>query len=168
MHKEIVERKKIPVMLLLFILLITFICLSDLLSKISIGNINIRIFVTIFFSTIMIALCYIEFSRCKVKYKYSIVADQFIIHKIRGEEVTIVEDIKLRNIEFIGNYCNCSANINISSSKRYICSIFIGSKRCCVHKVGDKFKKFYFEPSDGLMNKITLLKQKPLFLNNKQ
>jgi hypothetical protein len=163
MHKEIVERKKFPIMVLLFITLITFICLSDLLSKISIGNINIKTFVAMFFNTLMIAVCYIEFSRCKVKYKYSIVADQFIIHKIRGEEITIVEDIKLKNIEFIGKYCNCKADINISSSKKYICSTFIGSKLCCVYKAGDKFKKFYFEPSDGLMNKITLLKRKPLF-----
>lgn len=163
MHKEIVQRKKIPVVILLFIILITFICLSDILSKISIGNINIKIFVTMFFNVLMITLCYIEFSKCKVKYKYSIVADQFIIHKIKGEEITIVEDIKLKNIEFIGKHGNCDADIHISSSKKYICSAFIGSRFCCVYKVGDKFKKFYFEPSDGLMNKIRLLKEKPLF-----
>ncbi len=144
-------------MVLLFIMLITFICLSDLLPKISIGSINIKTFVTMFFNTLMIALCYIEFSKCKVKYKYSIVADQFIIHKIKGEEVTILEDIKLKNIEFIGKYSNCNTKISIlRSSKKYICSTFIGSKFCCVYKVGDKFKKFYFEPSDGLMNKIRL------------
>lgn len=163
MHKEIVERKKFPVIVLLFITLIAFICLSDLLSKISIGSINVKIFVTMFFITLMIALCYIEFSKCKVKYKYSIVADQFIIHKMRGEEVTIVEDIKLKNIEFIGKYSNCNEDMHISSSKKYICSTFIGSKFCCVYKVEDKFKKFYFEPSDSLMNKIRLLKEKSIF-----
>ena len=166
MYKEIVERKKVPVMVLLFITLITFICLSDLLSKISIGSINIEIFVTMFFNVLMIALCYIEFSKCKVKYKYSIVADQFIIHKIRGEEVTIVEDIKLKNIEFVGKHCNCHTEIPISSSKKYICSTFIRSKFCCVYKVDDKFRKFYFEPSDGLMSKIILLK-KNIISNNK-
>ena len=108
MYKEMVQRKKFPAVVLLFITLITFICLSDLLPKISIGSINIKMFVTMFFNTLMIALCYIEFSKCKVKYKYSIVADQFIIHKIRGEEVTILEDIKLKNIEFIGKYSNCN------------------------------------------------------------
>lgn len=163
MHKEIVERKKFPVIVLLFITLIAFICLSDLLSKISIGRINVKIFVTMFFITLMIALCYIEFSKCKVKYKYSIVADQFIIHKMRGEEVTIVEDIKLKNIEFIGKYSNCNEDMHISSSKKYICSTFIKSKFCCVYKVEDKFKKFYFEPSDSLMNKIRLLKEKSIF-----
>ena len=163
MHKEIVQRKKIPVVILLFIILITFICLSDILSKISIGDINTKIFVTMFFNILMITLCYIEFLKCKVKYKYSIVADQFIIHKMKGEEITIVEDIKLKNIEFIGKYSNCNGDIHISSSKKYICSTFIGSKFCCVYKVGDKFQKFYFEPSDGLMNKIRLLKEKPLF-----
>lgn len=163
MHKEIVQRKKIPVVILLFVILVAFICLSDLLSKISIGNIDIEIFVTLFFNTLMIVLCYIEFSKCKVKYKYSIVADQFIIHKIRGEEVTIVEDIKLKNIEFIGRYNNCNSDIQISGSKKYICSSFFPSKFCCIYKVEDKFKKFYFEPSDGLMNKIRLLKEKPLF-----
>ena len=163
MHKEIVERKKLPVMVLLFITLITFICLSDLLSKISIGSIHIKMFVTIFFNILMIALCYVEFSKCKVKYKYSIVADQFIIHKIRGGEVSIVEDIKLKNIEFIGKHNNCNGDFHISSSKKYICSTFMTSKFCCIYKVEDKYKKFYFEPSDGLMNKIRLLKEKPMF-----
>jgi len=162
MYKEMVQRKKFPAVVLLFITLITFICLSDLLSKISINSINIKTFVTMLFNTLMIALCYIEFSKCKVKYKYSIVADQFIIHKIRGEEVKILEDIKLKDIEFIGKYNNCNTDIHISSSKKYMCSTFNGSKFCCVYKVGAKFKKFYFEPSDGLMNKIKLLKAKPL------
>jgi hypothetical protein len=163
MYKEIVQRKKFPVIVLLFVTLVTFICLSDLLSKINISNINVKVFVTMFFNALMIALCYVEFSKCKVKYKYLIVADQFIIHKIRGQEITIVEDIKLKSIEFIGRYSNCNSNIHISSSRKYICSTFIGSKFCCVYKVEGKFKKFYFEPSDGLMNKIKLLKEKPAF-----
>ncbi len=163
MYKEMVQRKKFPAIVLLFITLITFICLSDLLPKLSIGSINIKTFVTMFFNTLMIALCYVEFSKCKVKYKYSIVADQFIIHKIKGEAVTILEDIKLKNIEYIGRYCNYNSNIHITSSKKYICSTFVVSKFCCVYKVGDKLKKFYFEPSDGLMKKIRVLKEKPLF-----
>jgi hypothetical protein len=95
MYKEMIKRKKFPAVVILFFTLITFICLSDLLPKISIGSINIKTFITMFFNMLMLALCYIEFSKCKVKYKYSIVADQFIIHKIKGEDVKILEDIKL-------------------------------------------------------------------------
>ncbi|MGH4125931.1 MAG: hypothetical protein ACREV6_23750 [Clostridium sp.] len=163
MYKEMVQRKKFPAVVLLFITLITFICLSDLLPKISVGRINLKTFINMFFNTLMIALCYIEFSKCKVKYKYSIVADQFIIHKIIGEEVRILEDIKLKDIEFIGKYSNCNADVHITSCKKYICSTFNGSKFCCVYKTGDKFKKFYFQPSDGLINKIRSIKAKPLF-----
>ncbi|MBZ9684893.1 hypothetical protein G9F72_000775 [Clostridium estertheticum] len=163
MYKEMVQRKKFPAVVLLFITLITFICLSDLLPKISIGSINLKTFITMFFNTLMLALCYIEFSKCKIKYKYSIVADQFIIHKIKGEDAKILEDIKLKDIEFIGKYSNCNADIHVSSSKKYLCSTFNGNKFCCVYKAGDKFKKFYFEPSDGLMSKIRSIKAKPLF-----
>ena len=158
-----VQRKKFPAVVLLFITLIIFICLSDLLHKIGIGSINLKAFIKMFFNTLMIALCYIEFSKCKVKYKYSIVADQFIIHKIRGEEVKILEDIKLKDIEFIGKYSNCNTDIHIDSSKKYICSTFNGGKFCCVYKAGNKFKKFYFEPSEGLMNKIKSIKAKSAF-----
>jgi len=160
MYKEMVQRKKFPVVVLLFITLIMFICLADLLPKVIMGSINIKTFVTLFLYILMIALCYMEFSKCKIKYKYLIVADQFIIHKIRGEEVTIREDIKLKDIEYIGKYSNYSSDIHISSSKKYICSTFIGSKLCCVYKAGSSFKKFYFEPTDGLMNKIRSLKEK--------
>jgi hypothetical protein len=163
MYREMVQRKKFPVVILLFITLIAVICLSDLLPNINVGSINIKAFITMFFNTLMVAICYIEFSKCKVKYKYSIVADQFIIHKIKGEEVKILEDIKLKDIEYIGKYKNCKTDIRVSSSKKYICSTFAQSKFCCVYKLGDQFKKFYFEPSDSLMNKITLLKEKQVF-----
>ncbi|MCB2291217.1 hypothetical protein LGK97_15930 [Clostridium sp. CS001] len=162
MYKEMVERRKAPAMVLLFVVLITFICLSDILPRMNIGIISIKAIAKMFFTTLMIALCYIEFSRCKVKYKYSIVADQFIIHKIRGHEVTILEDIKLKNIDFIGKVENYKADIHISDSKKYSCSTFFSSKFCCIYKVEGKFKKFYFEPSEGLINKIRLLKGNPV------
>ena len=163
MYREMVQRKKFPAIVLLFVTLIAIICLSEILPKISIGSINIKTFATMVFYILMVALCYMEFSKCKIKYKYSIVADQFIIHKIKGEEVKIQEDIKLKDIEFIGKYSNCNTDIHISSSKKYMCSTFNGNKFCCVYKSGEKFKKFYLEPSDGLMNKIKALKAKPLF-----
>ncbi|MBW9152368.1 hypothetical protein [Clostridium estertheticum] len=163
MYKEMVQRKKLPALVSLFIILIIFICLSDLLPKVSIGRINIKTLVNFIFNMIMIALCYMEFLKCKVRYKYLIVADQLIIHRIIGQEVTIREDIKLKDIEYIGKYSNYSSDNHISSSKKYICSTFIGSKFCCVYKAGNKFKKFYFEPSDGLTNKIRLLKEKAAF-----
>ena len=158
MHKEMVERKKVHAMVLLFIVLIAFICLSDILPNINVGVINIKTLATMGFITIMIALCYIEFLRCKVKYRYSIVADEFIIHKVKGNEVTILEDIKLKNINFIGKNQNYKADIHISHIKTYMCSTFFRNKFCCVYKADDKFKKFYFEPSEGLMNKIRLQK----------
>ena len=163
MYKEVVQRKKFPAMVFLFIVLITFICLSDLLTRISLGSINIKTVVTVFFSIIMVILCYIEFLKCKVKYKYLIIADQFIIHKIKGEEVTILEDVKFKNIDFIGKCTNCNANVHSSNSRKYVCSTFLRSKFCCVYKSEDKLKKFYFQPSDSLMNKIMLLKENQYF-----
>jgi hypothetical protein len=163
MHKEIVERKKFPAMVFLFITLITLICLSDILTKIGLGSVNMKTIIIVLFSILMIILCYIEFLKCKIKYKYLIVADQFIIHKIKGEEITVLEDVKFKNINFIGKCSNCNANIHISTSKRYICSTFLRSKFCCVYKSEGKFNKFYFEPSEGLINKITLLKENQYF-----
>lgn len=158
MHNEMVERKKVPAMAVLFIALIVFICLSDILPNMKIGIINIKKLSTMTFTATMIALCYIEFSRCRVKYKYSIVADEFIIHRVKGNEVTLLEDIKLKSINFIGKNQNYKSNIHISDIKTYMCSTFFRNKLCCVYKADDKFKKFYFEPSDGLMNKIILQK----------
>ena len=167
MYKEMVERKKFPAIVFLFITLIALICLSQILTTISLQIVNIKTIVTVFFSILMIALCYIEFSKCKVKYKYLIIADQFIIHKIKGEEITVLEDVKFKNINFIGEYRNCNSNIHISASKKYICSTFATSKLCCVYKTEGKFKRFYFEPSEGLLNKIMLLKENQYFNNKK-
>ena len=162
MHNEMVERKKVPAIGVLFIALIVFICLSDILPNMKVGIINIKKLSEMTFTATMIALCYIEFSRCRVKYKYSIVADEFIIHKVKGNEVTLLEDIKLKNINFIGKNQNYKSNIHISNIKTYMCSTFFRSKLCCVYKADGKFKKFYFEPSEGLINKIRLLKGKPV------
>ncbi|ARC83239.1 putative membrane protein [Clostridium argentinense CDC 2741] len=157
MYKEIIYRKKLPVLLFLFGIMLIFILLSDFINSL-IGS--MRFVCNIFFLFLTIGCCIFEAYKCSIKYKYSIIADQLIIHRIRGDAQFLVEDVKIKDIEYIGQCSQGSKFFRIISPKKYICSIFKLNKYCCVYKMNGKISKFYFEPSNTLVQKLKNVKEK--------
>jgi hypothetical protein len=51
---------------------------------------------------------------------------------------------------------------SVTSSKKYVCSIFNFNPYCCIYRDGDKLKRFYFEPSNNFIEKIKLNREKRL------
>lgn len=162
MHKEIIARKKAHGFFVIFIFLIFTLFLVQAIQKVELYGINIGYIISILLEALVIVGIIFEFIKCKVKYKYFIVADQFIIHKIKGAEDKVVENIKIRNIEFIGRLKEYKTNSNFECTRKYTCSLFKRDLYCCVYKEGNKLKRFYFEPSISLLQKINSLKQKRL------
>ncbi|MBS5823446.1 MAG: hypothetical protein KID00_06230 [Clostridium argentinense] len=157
MYKEIICRKKLSVLLFLFMVILIFILLSDFINSF-IGS--MRIVCNTFFLFLTIGFCIFEAYKCSIKYKYSIIADQLIIHRIRGDVQFLVEDIKIKDIEYVGQCSQGSKFFRLISPKKYICSIFKLNKYCCVYKMNGKISKFYFEPSDELVQKLKNVKEK--------
>lgn len=162
MYKETITRRKLPSMVKLFTILVIALFLGEIIKGFTINGQEVGEIAIIFCATLVIMTLIFEVFRCRVKYTYSIIADQFIIHKIKGTEDKVVENIKLRNIEYIGKNDMPKFKESIISSKKYICSILNLSPYCCVYKDGDRLKKFYFEPSSNLIEKIKINREKRL------
>lgn len=162
MYKETISRRKLPSIVKLFTILVAALFLAEVIKDITINGQDIGRIAIVFCTALVVLTLAFEIFRCRVKYTYSIIADQFIIHRIKGSEDKVVENIKLRNIQYIGRNDMPKLNEGIKSSKKYVCSIFNLSPYYCIYKDGDKLKRFYFEPSTRLIEKIKVNREKRL------
>lgn len=169
MYKEIIFRKRLPVVLTFFfaIILILYMIKIAEIFKLVPGNMG-RV-LDLASLVMVISFGYYEFEKCRIKYKYSIIADQLIIHKIKGEEQKLLEDIKIKNIQYIGPSSKLQGKGKHCKTKKYICSILNFNKNCCIYDDGTKELKIYFEPSAELIEKVKCIKQKneSCYQNNK-
>ncbi|WP_125154550.1 hypothetical protein [Clostridium rectalis] len=162
MYKETVTRRKLPSLVKFFAILVCTLFFLEIIETLPISKEYIGKVIMGLCSILVLVALIFEVFRCRVKYTYSLIADQFIIHRIKGEEDKVVENIKVRNIEYIGKKDLSKFRSNISSSKRYICSVLNFKPYCCVYKDGNKLRKFYFEPSNNLIEKIKFHRKKRL------
>ncbi|MBU3196893.1 hypothetical protein [Clostridium algidicarnis] len=162
MYKEVVTRRKTPFIAAMLLGLVIMIVISNIVEQIKISNYEIG-FITnpvLFVITAMVII--LELIKCRVKYKYSIIANQLIIHRLKNNNQSVVENVKIEDIVFIGKTkdikgCinkNIKKTLNSISAKRYVCSMSMFNQYCCIYKYGDKYKRFYFEPSIQFLNKI--------------
>ncbi|WP_027633522.1 hypothetical protein [Clostridium hydrogeniformans] len=155
MYKEIVEIRKTPRIIGVLVLMCLMIMFSNLIENIKVFNFKIGFITDPLIILITVLFMAFEFLRCKVRYKYSIIADQLIIHKLKDRHQAIEENIKLKDIVFVGKAKELKKKLNISSSRYYICSLTRFNEYCCIYKDGNSYRKFYFQPSSNLIVKLT-------------
>jgi hypothetical protein len=154
MYKEEVVRKKLPVILGMFLLLTATIFVADLIARIEVGETSVAIVTSPVLMIFMGAMVMFSIIKCRERFRYSIIADQLIIHRIIKDEHVVVENIKLKDIEFIGRPCNLRSKLDVKAVKRYVCSTFRFKTYCCIYKEGSSLKKFYFQPSECFISKV--------------
>ncbi|EJO5346128.1 hypothetical protein NRP93_000162 [Clostridium botulinum] len=162
MYKETVARRRVPVLFFMLILLVGILFLLELVKNIKFYGYKLDEILSAFLLSIVILVSFWEVFKCKVKYSYFIIADQFIIHKIKGNYDKVVENIKLKDIIYFGKCAGIKSKINISKCNKYTCSLLNRDAYCCIYKDGNKTKKFYFEPSSNLIAKIKYFSNKRL------
>jgi hypothetical protein len=155
MYKEEIMRRKLPVILELFALLTVTIFLSDILEGIRVSNRTIGFVTNPLLIIFMGAMIIFSITICREKYRYSIVADQLLVHKIINGEQVVVENIKLKDIKYIGRTTKLKDKLSVIYGKRHSCSIFTFNTYCCIYKQGDIIKKFYFSPSGDFISRVS-------------
>lgn len=158
MYKEIISRRKLFSMIKLFIMLIAILFLEQFVK--SVNMINNRTGIMSFIYIIIIAIIVLEIFRCRVKYSYCIIASQLVIHKIKGDEHEVVENIKIKDIKNIIEKKFVFSNNKIHSCNKYIMNIFKLKTYCCVYNDGKKLKRFYFDPSNNFIEKVKFNRNK--------
>lgn len=161
MYKEEVMRKRLPVILEILVLLTLTIFISNFIEKISLSNHSIGTIANPVLMIFMSVIIILGVVRCREKYRYSIIADQLIVHKIVKGEQIIVENIKISNIKYIGRVSKIKDKFSIKYTRRYCCSLYNFKTFCCIYKEGDTIKKFYFQPSESFIRKISSFLEAP-------
>jgi hypothetical protein len=156
LHRELIGRKIATTLILSIVMLCVMIFLSNLIGDIRVRTYKIQKITDPIIALITITFFILETIKCRIKYKYSIIADKLMIHKVSSNVETILEKIRLTDIVYIGqnNKNKAKKKINIFSSKSYICSKISRKTYCCIYKLGEGYKKVYFQPSEELINKI--------------
>ncbi|MBE6065988.1 hypothetical protein [Clostridium cochlearium] len=157
MYKETVTRKKAISFIKVFIILISVLFLLSIIEIIYENNMKL---ITIIVNILFIIFLFTELFKCKVKYTYSIIADQFIIHKISGLRDKVVENIKIKDIEYIGKDDLVRFKGKLITNKKYMCHTYKLRPYCCIYRENNKYKKFYFQPSMDLIEKIEFNKNR--------
>jgi hypothetical protein len=160
MHKEVVVRSKITSLVTMIFICELLIIMSDVTQNIRFFGHRIAGYSKLMAIIFLIIILYKEITKCKLKYKYSIIADQFIVYRICNGKQEILENIKVKNIQSIDKIWYRKLNIHNFMAKKYTSLIVTPSMYCCIYKINNKNEVFYFQPSENLVEKLKDLKNK--------
>lgn len=155
MHREIVEKKRIPVIIMILFSITVILYLDEAIERSKYNqHISGHIF-NILLIIIAVVLIIKQIRSCFVSYKYVVIADKLIINLIKNKEEKNLESIRLSNILFIGEKANMPKEYHtMKRAKHYLCNRIGAKSYYCVYKSGDKIKKIKFQPSDKFISRI--------------
>ncbi|QGU93819.1 hypothetical protein GOM49_00600 [Clostridium bovifaecis] len=162
MYKETVVRRKVPSIFIIVILLAVSIVVSDIIINIQVGEYKVGGYLTILLACIIFLLIIMQINKCSVKYKYSIIADELIIYKLKGSRQEVMESIKIKDIEDIIKVDKITSRFRTILCKKYSCLNITNNLYACMYNNGHMRGKFYFEPSCKLIDKLDILKKKDM------
>lgn len=159
MYKEIISRKKIPLIVIALLLVTIMLYIHEMISVIGDYDVNKIHMFNIILLTVTILLIAIELRLSIISYKYSLIAGKLIINKIVGSNEKNLVSLKVNNILYIGDRTNIPQEYKDVTIKRSFCCSFLRKNRSiCIFKQDEDVQAFYFSPSKCLKNKIELCK----------
>lgn len=97
------------------------ISLSNFFGSIKFESFNAETITDPIFLVLTLVIFFREYRKCKTSYKYSIVANQLMIHKVKANKQSTLENIKLNNIVYLGkDYSKEAKDFKTSSCKKYV------------------------------------------------
>ncbi|MGL5244098.1 MAG: hypothetical protein ACRC7R_02805, partial [Sarcina sp.] len=98
MHREVINRRKDTTIIGSIVFLSIMIGLAKLIGNFKISHFKLESITDPIMIVLTIFILYLELRKCKVSYKYSVIANQLIIHKIKVNNQQTLENIKINNI----------------------------------------------------------------------
>ncbi len=157
MQKETISHRRSNAIIASVIFGSAMIFLGRAIGNIRLYNTKIEVVTDPLLIFMTLAIFAILFRKCRVSYKYSVIADQLIIHKVISEKQKVLEDIKVEDIVYLGEDKDRIKEFSTKGCRSYTCRNF-EAKKCCIYKKNNKTYKFYFQASDRFVNKVNNLK----------
>ena len=141
MHKEIVVRRKMHVIVLALLVITVMLYVQQALKLISFDNNKTPIIVR-------------ECISCNVSYKYALIANKFIINKTFSKGEKTLVSVKISDIVYIGKKNDKLKKYNAKLIGNYTFNRLITNQCCCIYRINGDYYKFYFKPSDYFIRRI--------------
>ncbi len=158
MYKETIIKKKLIALITMLFLSIFAILLSDFMGTLEIRGQSIGVYSSSIIFVLIIIFNVRQLRKCSLKYKYSIIADQFIIYEVlRDKQQHVKENLRLSEIISIKKVTSNMCGPKDLLCKRYIC--FSKNRhiyKCNYLKNGHE-SFFLFEPSNSLVDRLDKL-----------
>jgi len=151
-YNEKVKRNTKPLIGLLIIFGLSLMMVSIVGTKLGFHQ-EIKSAMDLVLAMIFLLAGYNVMAKTKEIYRYSIIADDLIIHRISGGKSHLVEKVKLSEIQALHNEkprWNILGALTKNYSKNMMKLDF-----CCECTVEGNMKTFYFSPSQSMLNKIS-------------
>lgn len=154
MHKEIIERRKAPVIALVLLIITIMLYLHEGLKFVHFDSHNTIKICNIALVVITIYIIFKEVISCGTAYKHAVIANKLIINKISKRQEKNLSSIKISDIVYLGKRNEQPKKYDAKHIGNYTFDKFSMTAYCCVYKVEDSYYKFYFKPSECFINKV--------------
>ncbi|MGL5764584.1 MAG: hypothetical protein ACRCX8_02970 [Sarcina sp.] len=158
MQKEVREYKKSLLIIQGVIILSIMIFSSSIFDRVKLKGVILSRFTDPVFILVTIGVIIILIRNYQTKYKYSVVANQFLVHKFSEHKQELMENVKIRDIIYLGKDARGVNNVEIECSHKYTCSS--KDRYCCIYNKEGMIRKFYFQASPEFVSRINLVKEK--------
>ncbi|MGL5649495.1 MAG: hypothetical protein ACRDDY_16765 [Clostridium sp.] len=153
MQREIVVKKKAPVIAIVLIVITCMLYLHQGLKFIKFrGALTFEICNTIILALTCLILLR-EIISCSTSYKYSVIADKLIVNKIFMSKEKNLASIRISDIEYIGKKSE-APKIKSKFIGSFVCSLLNNNTCVCIYKKNGEYYKFSFEPSNEFVCKL--------------
>ena len=154
MHKEIVVRRKMHVIVLALLVITVMLYVQQALKLISFDNNKTPIICKIMLLSITTLIIVRECISCNVSYKYALIANKFIINKTFSKGEKTLVSVKISDIVYIVKKNDKLKKYNAKLIGNYTFNRLITNQCCCIYRINGDYYKFYFKPSDYFIRRI--------------
>lgn len=150
-YNEKVERNMKPLLILLMVFGLSLLSVSYYVSEMGWER-EVSTILDLFLTLVFLLAGYAVFLKSRETYRYSIIGDELIIHRLSGEKNDLVAKVKLQEIKKLQEK-NGRANLGGLIRKNY-CQNVVRKGCLCEYQAEGGSKSFYFSPSPSMLNKI--------------
>lgn len=150
-YNERVEKSSIPVLVGLIFLGLSLMTLSSYGTKLGVDP-SFKAELDLMLITLFLLASYSGLTRSRHSFRYSIIADEMIIHRMCGSKNYVIEKVKLNKIKAISKV-EKPQDFMRGFSRTYSESL-LKKDYLCAYETEAGNRTFYFSPSPCMINKL--------------
>ncbi len=152
-YNERVKKSIVPLAIGLLILGLSLITLSYYGTKLGVHP-SFKTEMDLLLTTLFLLTSYRGLSRSRHSYRYSIIADDLIIHRMCGDHNHVIEKVKLSEIQSLRKVKNPTDFLR--GFRRTYTENLLKKDYICAYENQSGKRTFYFSPSPCMINKLNL------------